>query len=156
MAFCTASDVENYVQFALSSDLETHLTNNIIPLVEAAIVEYVGYDVEQATQTETFTGDQTKDLFLSHLPVNSITSITEDDTTLTEGNSRDFVKYSNGRVTRIGTRWSYARPLNITVVYNAGYYARGSGSTPELPIQFKSLRLRSKSEWLINAISTSM
>ena len=35
MAFCTASDVENYVQFALSSDLETHLTNNIIPLVEA-------------------------------------------------------------------------------------------------------------------------
>ena len=76
MAFCTASDVENYVQFALSSSLETHLTNNIIPLVEAAIKEYVGYDVEQATQTETFTGDQTNDLFLTHLPVNSITDLT--------------------------------------------------------------------------------
>ena len=143
MAFCTASDVENYVQFALSSDLETHLTNNIIPLVEAAIKEYVGYDVEQATQTETFTGDQTTDIFLTHLPINSITSITEDDTTLEEGNSKDFVKYSNGRVTRIGTRWSYARPLNITVVYNAGYYARGSGTSPELPIQFKSVTERS-------------
>jgi hypothetical protein len=32
--------------------------------------------------------------------------------------------------------------LNITVVYNAGYYARGSGSTPELPIQFKSVTER--------------
>ena len=91
MAFCTASDVENYVQFALSSDLETHLTNNIIPLVEAAVKEYVGYDVEQATQTETFTGDQTKDIFLTHLPVNSITSIVEDGITLTQGNENDYV-----------------------------------------------------------------
>ena len=142
MAFCTAANVEQYVQFAISSNLESHLTDNIIPLVEAAIKEYVGYDVEQTTQTETFTGDQTKDIFLTHLPVNSITSIVEDDTTLSEGNSRDFVKYSNGRVTRIGTRWSYARPLNITVTYNAGYYARGSGSNPELPIQFKSVTER--------------
>jgi len=142
MAFCTAANVEQYVQFAISSSLESHLTDNIIPLVEAAIKEYVGYDVEQTTQTETFTGDQTKDIFLTHLPVNSITSIVEDDTTLSEGNSRDFVKYSNGRVTRIGTRWSYARPLNITVTYNAGYYARGSGSNPELPIQFKSVTER--------------
>src|SRR6056300_163484 len=142
MAFCTAANVEQYVQFAISSSLESHLTDNIIPLVEAAIKEYVGYDVEKTTQTETFTGDQTKDIFLTHLPVNSITSIVEDDTTLSEGNSRDFVKYSNGRVTRIGTRWSYARPLNITVTYNAGYYARGSGSNPELPIQFKSVTER--------------
>tara|TARA_B100000287_G_scaffold357604_1_gene348954 strand:- start:361 stop:1017 length:657 start_codon:yes stop_codon:yes gene_type:complete len=143
MAFCTASDVENYVQFPLSSDLETHLTNNIIPLVEAAIKEYVGYDVEQATQTETFTGDQTNDIFLSHLPVNSITSIVEDGTTLTEGNEEDFVKYVNGRVTRIGTRWSYAKPLNIVVTYNAGYYARSGSDNPKLPIQFKAVTERS-------------
>ena len=78
MAFCTAANVEQYVQFALSSNLESHLTDNIIPLVEAAIKEYVGYDVEQQTQTETFTGDQTKDIFLTHLPVNSITSIVKD------------------------------------------------------------------------------
>ena len=143
MAFCTAADVENYVQFPLSSDLETHLTNNIIPLVEAAIKEYVGYDVDQATQTETFTGDQTNDIFLSHLPVNSITSIVEDGTTLTEGNEEDFVKYVNGRVTRLGTRWSYAKPLNIVVTYNAGYYARSGSDTPKLPIQFKAVTERS-------------
>ena len=148
MAFCTASDVENYVQFALSSSLETHLTNNIIPLVEAAIKEYVGYDVEQATQTETFTGDQTNDLFLTHLPVNSITSIVEDGTTLTEGNESHFIKYSNGRVTRIGTRWSYAKPLNIVVTYNAGYYARSGSDTPKLPIQFKAVTERASARIL--------
>ena len=148
MAFCTASDVENYVQFALSSSLETHLTNNIIPLVDAAIKEYVGYDVEQATQTETFTGDQTNDLFLTHLPVNSITSIVEDGTTLTEGNEAHFIKYSNGRVTRIGTRWSYAKPLNIVVTYNAGYYARSGSDTPKLPIQFKAVTERASARIL--------
>ena len=148
MAFCTASDVENYVQFALSSDLETHLTNNIIPLVEAAVKEYVGYDVEQATQTETFTGDQTKDIFLTHLPVNSITSIVEDGITLTQGNENDYVSYSNGRVTRIGGRWSYLKPLNIVVTYNAGYYARSGSDTPKLPIQFKAVTERASARIL--------
>jgi len=148
MAFCTASDVENYVQFALSSSLETHLTNNIIPLVEAAIKEYVGYDVDQSTQTETFTGDQTNDIFLTHLPVNSITSIVEDGTTLTEGNEAHFIKYSNGRITRIGTRWSYAKPLNIVVTYNAGYYARSGSDTPKLPIQFKAVTERASARIL--------
>ena len=148
MAFCTASDVENYVQFALSSDLETHLTNNIIPLVEAAVKEYVGYDVEQATQTETFTGDQTKDIFLTHLPVNSITSIVEDGITLTQGNENDYVSYSNGRVTRIGKRWSYLKPLNIVVTYNAGYYARSGSDTPKLPIQFKAVTERASARIL--------
>ena len=148
MAFCTAADVRQYVQFSLDSSLTTHLTDNIIPLVDAAIKEYVGYDVEQATQTETFTGDQTNDLFLTHLPVNSITSIVEDGTTFTEGNEAHFIKYSNGRVTRIGTRWSYAKPLNIVVTYNAGYYARSGSDTPKLPIQFKAVSERSSARIL--------
>tara|TARA_B100000212_G_scaffold91417_1_gene67083 strand:+ start:668 stop:1324 length:657 start_codon:yes stop_codon:yes gene_type:complete len=148
MAFCTAADVRQYVQFSLDSSLTTHLTDNIIPLVEAAIIEYVGYDVEQATQTETFTGDQTKDIFLTHLPVNSITSIVEDGITLTQGNENDYVSYKNGRVTRIGKRWSYLKPLNIVVTYNAGYYARSGSNTPKLPIQFKAVTERASARIL--------
>ena len=91
MAFSTASDVESYTQIDFDSDLETHLTNNIIPFVDAAINQYVGYDLEYGTKTETFTGDQTKEIFLRHLPVHSITSVVEDDYTLTEGNQADFV-----------------------------------------------------------------
>ena len=148
MAFCTAADVRQYVQFSLDSSLTTHLTDNIIPLVEAAIKEYVGYDVEQTTQTETFTGDQTKDIFLTHLPVNSITSIVEDGITLTQGNENDYVSYKNGRVTRIGKRWSYLKPLNIVVTYNAGYYARSGSDTPKLPIQFKAVTERASARIL--------
>jgi hypothetical protein len=148
MAFCTAADVRQYVQFSLDSSLTTHLTDNIIPLVEAAIIEYVGYDVEQTTQTETFTGDQTKDIFLTHLPVNSITSIVEDGITLTQGNENDYVSYKNGRVTRIGKRWSYLKPLNIVVTYNAGYYARSGSDTPKLPIQFKAVTERASARIL--------
>tara|TARA_A100001011_G_scaffold392112_1_gene478968 strand:+ start:636 stop:1292 length:657 start_codon:yes stop_codon:yes gene_type:complete len=148
MAFCTAADVRQYVQFSLDSSLTTHLTDNIIPLVEAAIIEYVGYDVEQATQTETFTGDQTKDIFLTHLPVNSITSIVEDGITLTQGNENDYVSYKNGRVTRIGNRWSYLKPLNIVVTYNAGYYARSGSDNPKLPIQFKGVTERASARIL--------
>jgi hypothetical protein len=148
MAFCTAADVRQYVQFSLDSSLTTHLTDNIIPLVEAAIIEYVGYDVEQATQTETFTGDQTKDIFLTHLPVNSITSIVEDGITLTQGNENDYVSYKNGRVTRIGKRWSYLKPLNIVVTYNAGYYARSGSDNPKLPIQFKAVTERASARIL--------
>ena len=148
MAFCTAADVRQYVQFSLDSSLTTHLTDNIIPLVEAAIIEYVGYDVEQTTQTETFTGDQTKDIFLTHLPVNSITSIVEDGITLTQGNENDYVSYKNGRVTRIGKRWSYLKPLNIVVTYNAGYYARSGSDNPKLPIQFTAVTERASARIL--------
>ena len=152
MAFCTAADVESYMQFEIDSDLETHLTNNIIPLADAVVKEYVGYDVEQAIQVETFTGDKTKELFLSHLPINSITSVVEDDFTLTQGNDEDYIFYSNGRLQRVGHRWSYAKPQNIVVTYNAGYYARGSGNSPELPIQFKSVSERASARLLQSSL----
>jgi hypothetical protein len=152
MAFCTATNVEAYMQFDIDSDLESHLTNNIIPLADSVIKEYVGYDVEQTTQVETFTGDQTKELFLTHLPVNSITSVVEDGFTLTAGNEEDFVSFSNGRLQKVGMRWSYAKPQNIVVTYNAGYYPRGSGSSPELPIQFKAVSERASARLLQSSL----
>ena len=95
MAFSTASDVESYTQINFDSSLETHLTNNLIPFVDAAIEQYVGYTLSHGTKSETFTGDQTKEIFLRHLPVHSITSVVEDDITLTEGNQKDFVFYDS-------------------------------------------------------------
>jgi len=50
MAFSTATDVETFALIDFHSDLETHLTNNIIPLIDDAIREYVGYDVDYANQ----------------------------------------------------------------------------------------------------------
>ena len=91
MAFCTAADVETFALIDFHSDLETHLTNNIIPLVENAIREYLGIDVDYATYTETMSGNQTRELFLEQGPVLSVTSVVEDGTTLTYGNQEQYL-----------------------------------------------------------------
>ena len=155
MAFSTAADVESYTQIDFDSDLETHLTNNIIPFVDAAINQYVGYELEYGTKTETFTGDQTREIFLRHLPVRSITSVVEDDTTLTQGNSADYVFYDSGRLRRLGKRWSYAKEQNIVVTYVAGYTAFGGGVSTDLPIQIKMVSSRAAARMLEATISVS-
>jgi len=148
MAFSTAADVEAYTRIDFDSGLESHLTNNLIPFVDEAIVQFVGYDLEQQTQVETFTGDQTKEIFLTHMPVRSITSLTEDDVALTEGSSADFIFYPNGRVSRLGKRWSYARERNIVVTYVAGYTAHGGGLSTDLPTVIKMVSARASARLL--------
>lgn len=155
MAFSTAADVESYTQIDFDSDLETHLTNNIIPFVDAAINQYVGYNLEYGTKTETFTGDQTREIFLRHLPVRSITSVVEDDTTLTQGNSADYVFYDSGRLRRLGKRWSYAKEQNIVVTYVSGYTVFGGGVSTDLPIQIKMVSSRAAARMLEATISVS-
>ena len=147
MAFSTATDVETFSLIDFHSDLETHLTNNIIPLIDDAIREYVGYDVDYATHTETFSGNQTKELFLEQRPVISVTSVVEDGTTLTYGNQEDFTWYKNGRIRRIGSRWSFAYPDNITVTYTAGYDT-GGGTGITLPNAFKYVSSRASARLL--------
>jgi len=147
MAFSTAADVETFALIDFHSDLETHLTNNIIPLIDDAIREYVGYDVDYATHTETFSGNQTKELFLEQRPVLSVTSVVEDGTTLTYGNQEDYLWYENGRIRRIGSRWSFAYPDNITVTYTAGYNT-GGGQGRTLPNAFKYVSARASARLL--------
>lgn len=147
MAFCTAADVETFALIDFHSDLETHLTNDLIPLVEDAIREYVGYDIDYATHTQTLTGNQTKELFLDERPVISITSVTEDGSTLTYGNQEDYIWYDNGRLRRVGSRWSFAYPDNIVVTYTAGYDT-GGGYGLTLPRAFRYVTARAAARML--------
>ena len=154
MAFCTAADVEQFALIDFHSDLETHLTNNIIPLIEDAIREYVGYDVDYASHTESFSGNQTRELFLEQRPVIAVTSVTEDDSTLEYGNQKDFLWYENGRIRRIGTRWSFAHPDNIVVTYTAGYDTGGGYGLP-LPNNFRVVTARAAARLLESALVLS-
>lgn len=138
MALCTVSDVEAIVQIDFASTLETSITNNIIPFADQVIKTYLGYDIEAADQTEILFGDDLREINLKHIPVNSISSITEDGNSLTEGNENDYVFHSNGRVERVLGRWSGAKPKNISVSYNAGY-----SSIPE-DIKFTSARISAR------------
>lgn len=154
MAFCTAADVEKFALIDFHSDLETHLTDELIPLVEDAIREYVGYTVDYGTYTETFSGNQTREYFLDERPVNSVTSVVEDGTILTYGNQEDYLWYSNGRIRRIGSRWSFAYPDNISVTYTAGYNT-GGGTGPALPRAFRVVAARASARLLESALVLS-
>ena len=136
MALCAYGDVETFLEIDLDSTVQGHVTNTFIPYVDAAIKRYVGYDIETATHTEVFDGGEQQNLFLRHLPIASITSVTEDGHTLTEGNEEHYVYYDNGRLDRINVRWAGIKPKNVTVVYVGGYAAN---AIPE-NIKFTSAR----------------
>lgn len=130
MALCTVADVEAMVQIDYASGLETDITNVFIPYVESAIRRFIGYDIEyNSSIVEKFDGKERTHLFLKVVPVVSITSVTEDGFSLTEGNDADYVAYlEEGYLVKTGkSRWSDARMQNITVTYAAGYE-----TTPEV------------------------
>lgn len=147
MALCSASDVETFLEIDLSTTIEGHVTNTFIPYVDAAIKRYLGYDIEQATYTETFDGNEQQDLFLRHVPIASITSVTEDGNTLTQGNEKDYVYYDNGRLRRIVVRWSGIKPKNVSVTYVGGY------ST--IPDQIKFTSARAAARLLMTSLQVS-
>tara|TARA_Y100000356_G_scaffold72352_1_gene59661 strand:- start:915 stop:1559 length:645 start_codon:yes stop_codon:yes gene_type:complete len=149
MALCSASDVETFLEIDLSTTVEGHVTNTFIPYVDAAIKRYLGYDIEQATFTETFDGNEQKDIFLRHVPIASITSVTEDGSTLTEGNTKDYVYYDNGRLSRIAIRWSGIKPKNVVVTYVGGY------ASSDIPDQIKFTAARAAARLVMTSLQVS-
>ena len=157
MPLCTVSDVEKVLGVDLGSTDESTVTNLLIPTVEASITNYLGYDPNySASITEKFDGDRTEDLFLSRSPVVSVTSVTEDGSTLTEGNDQDYVLYSNlGRLRKIGReKWSAAKLQNITVVYSAGY-SDSESSAEDVPGDMKYVCARATGKLIVTALSLS-
>ncbi len=149
MALCSYTDVETFLEIDVDSTLQTHLTNTFIPYVDAAIKRFLGYDVEQATYTETFDGNEQQDLFLRHIPVASITSVVEDGNTLTSGNTKDYVHYDNGKLRRIVIRWSGIKPKNVVVTYVGGY------SSSDIPDQIKLTSARAAARLFMTSLQTS-
>ena len=149
MALCSVSDVEQFLQVDLNSTVEASVTNTFIPYVDSAIKRFLGYDVETATHTETFDGNEQQDLFLRHIPIASITSVTEDGNTLTQGNEDDYVYYDNGRLRRIVVRWSGIKPKNIIVTYVGGY------TSNNMPNNIKLTSARATARLLMTSLQTS-
>ena len=149
MALCSYTDVETFLEIDVDSTLQTHVTNTFIPYVDAAIKRFLGYDVEQATYTETFDGNEQQDLFLRHIPVASITSVVEDGNTLTSGNTKDYVHYDNGKLRRIVIRWSGIKPKNVVVTYVGGY------SSSDIPDQIKLTSARAAARLFMTSLQTS-
>ena len=149
MALSGVTSVERFLQIDVDDTLQNHIEFTFIPYVDAAIKRFLGYDVEQATYTEVFDGNEQQDLFLRHIPIASITSVTEDGNTLVSGNEKDYVHYDNGRLRRITIRWSGIKPKNVSVTYVGGYAAA------DIPTVIKETSARASARLLMTSLQTS-
>ena len=84
MALSTVSDVKTVIGVDMSSTDETAITDMFIPAVDAAIKNYVGYELEyQSAQVDTLDGKGENEIYTSIAPMNTIASLTVDGTSLT-------------------------------------------------------------------------
>ena len=153
MALSTVSDVKSVIGVDMSSTDETAVTNIFIKAADAAIKNYVGYELEySASIVDTFDGNNKEELFTKVAPVISVTSIVEDSVSLTEGNQEHFVVYKDlGRIKRTGSkRWSSIRLQNVVVTYRAGY-SDSEGTAEDIPVDIKLISARAAGKLFVAA-----
>jgi len=157
MALSTVSDVQSAIGIDVSSADETSITNIFIPAADAAIKNYIGYDLEySASITDTFDGNNEEELFTSVAPIVAISSLTEDEVALTEGNQEHYVAYKKlGRLRKVNNkRWSDIRYQNISVTYSAGYSDSESG-VEDVPKDLKLISARAAGRLFVAAAALS-
>ena len=153
MALSTVSDVKSVIGVDMSSTDETAVTNIFIKAADAAIKNYVGYELEySASIVDTFDGNNKEELYTKVAPIVSVTSLVEDSVTLTEGNQEHYVVYKDmGRIKRTGTkRWSSIRLQNVVVTYKAGY-SDSEGTAEDIPMDIKLISARASGKLFVAA-----
>jgi hypothetical protein len=122
MALCVLQDVEYRLGDQDLSGDQT-MIEALIDAAQGHIERVAERDLEAAAQTETFDPPDSADIWLTHTPINSITSVTVDGTTLSSS-QYSFVA-ATGRLTRVvngrPTSWRTHKVQSIVVVYNGGY-----------------------------------
>jgi hypothetical protein len=116
----TLEAVKAYLK--IQTELTTEDTQILEDLINASSNQIEGYCKrkfkEQTHTDEEYDGNGMKYLYLQNYPVTSITSIIEDDISLTTDEYK--VKKKNGTLIKVGSNWSKG-DINILVTYTAGY-----------------------------------
>jgi hypothetical protein len=144
MALSSVSDVQSAIGIDVSTTDETSITNIFIPAADAAIKNYVGYELEyNSAVSDTFDGANQEELYTSVAPIVSVTSLTEDSVSLTEGNQEHYVAYKQlGRLRKTNNkRWSDIRLQNVVVTYAAGY-SDTEATAEDIPKDLKLISAR--------------
>lgn len=157
MALSSVSDVKSVIGVDMSSADETAITNIFIPAVDAAIKNYLGYELEYSSSiTETIDGNNEEEIYTKVAPIVAVTSVTEDSVALTEGNQENFVVYkAEGRIRKTNNkRWSVIRLQNVTVVYSAGY-SDSEGTAEDIPKDLKFISAKAAGKMFVAAAALS-
>jgi len=144
VALSSVSDVQSAIGIDVSTTDETSITNIFIPAADAAIKNYVGYELEYSSSiTDTFDGNNEEELYTSVAPIVAISSLTEDAVAMTEGNQEHYVAYKKlGRLRKVNNkRWSDIRYQNISVTYSGGY-SDSESSAEDIPKDIKLISAR--------------
>lgn len=153
MALSTVSDVQSAIGIDVSSTDETTITNLFIPAADAAIKNYVGYELEyNSAIVDTLDGANTQEIYTSVAPIISITSVVEDEVTLTEGNQEHFVVYKAlGKIRKTNMkRFSDIRLQNIVITYKAGY-SDSESTAEDIPLDIKFISARCAGRLFVGA-----
>ena len=122
MALCTQLQVEQRLQVDFTNNPEAVITE-LIAAATGHIERVIGRPVEADDYTEKFDAPETVNIWLTHVPVNSITSVTVDGTALSS--SQYSHDPESGRLTRVVNGrprpWNVHKVQSVSVVYNGGY-----------------------------------
>lgn len=131
-ALMTAAQLRTGYLLALGSDTsQDALLEVILNAISDTFDRYVGRALAKAAYTAAYLdGNGRPTLYLPNRPVVSITSIEEDDETLTEGEEYNYMLYAEeGKLVKTeGGIWMKG-PKTIKITYTAGYVVQGA--TPE-------------------------
>lgn len=123
MALASTTDVSYRLGGVSFTTAEATLVGELIAAAQGHIEREAQRPLESASRTETFDAPSTPDIWLTHTPITTITSVTVDGTALAAG------AYSHdpetGRLTRVSNgrprAWSTYKVQSVVVVYMGGY-----------------------------------
>ena len=116
MTYATVNDVGNAVGRYI--DPADPYATAALETATAMVQEYIGRDISRIEDdVETIDGSGTSIIQLTHYPVETVTTVTEDGETLT---SDDFEWSADGYLRRIGNIWNPSL-RSIVVTYTHGY-----------------------------------
>lgn len=121
MAFCTITDIEEFLQIEIPSGKQVG-AHRAIERVTEAIKNYCRQEIEQVEDDEItldIRAGQRK-IFLPELPVTEVSEVMEDGETLTEGSDEDYQLGQNGVLYRLDQNWTPGIQI-VTVTYTHGY-----------------------------------
>lgn len=121
MALATTTDVAVRLGGVTFTTAEATLVTALIAAAQAHIEREAQRPIEAAARTEVFDPPSNPDIWLTHTPVNTLTSVLVDGVTTTSYS----VDHDLGRLTRtvngIPRPWAVMKVQSIAVAYNGGY-----------------------------------
>ena len=120
-ALITLANLKTYLKIDDTSH-DTQL-EQLINSVSTLMLREIDRDLVYTTYTDEYLdGSGEEELYLPEWPIVEITSITENDISLTEGEEEDYTVYAaQGYLRKVSGKWAAGR-RNIKITYKAGYW----------------------------------